>query len=193
MEGAIAVDLWKRSVERNRLVYSTYIGDGDSSSYKRVVEAEPYEGLETVRKEECLGHVQKRLKKHLTKKSKTSSGISKTKVERIGQLYALVVVQNRGKASEDIKQALWTLVTHLGEDHATCPISTTSWCYYARGQAENAIDSNVCIPRRRNPYCSDSEMARLREVFNVFASPSMCSALTMGKTQNANESLHSVV
>ena len=36
-------------------------------------------------------------------------------------------------------------------------------------------------------------MARLREVFNVFASPSMCSALMMGKTQKANESLHSVL
>ena len=41
MEGAIAVDLWKRSVQRNQLVYSTYIGDGDSSSFKRVIESNP--------------------------------------------------------------------------------------------------------------------------------------------------------
>ena len=67
MEGAIAIKLWKRSVAQNQLVYTTYIGDGDSSSYKKLVESNPYEGLETVRKEECLGHVQKRLKKHLKK------------------------------------------------------------------------------------------------------------------------------
>ena len=67
IDGAIAVDLWKRSVTRNRLVYSTYIGDGDSYSFKRVEESDPYEGHKPIRKEECLGHLQKRVKKHLTK------------------------------------------------------------------------------------------------------------------------------
>ena len=119
MEGAIALDHWKRSLVRNSLVYSTYIGDGDSSSFKKLVAADPYNGFESVRKEECLGHVQKRLKKHLAKKSILCSAIPKSKVERIGQLYALVVVQNRGKSPDEIKNALWTLVAHLGEDHTS--------------------------------------------------------------------------
>ena len=193
MEGAIAVDLWNRSIPRNQLVYSTYIGDGDSSSFKRVVESKPYGSREVVRKEECLGHVQKRLKKNLVKKSKTSPGIPKSKVEKIGQLYALVVVQNRGKQPEDICQALRTMLGHLGEDHSNCPERTNSWCYFARGQAELAIDPELTLPKRRIPYCNQVELARLEEVFGNFASRDMCGALTMGKTQNANESLHSVV
>ena len=193
MEGAIAVDLWKRSVVRNQLVYSTYIGDGDSSSFKRVIDSNPYDGLERVRNEECLGHVQRRVKKHLGKKSASSLSISKTKVERIGQLYALVVVQNKGMPPEEIQRALWTLVGHLGEDHSHCPQTNDSWCYFARGQYEHLQDSTVPLPKRRKPYCNEIEVARMTEVFKEFASLELCSALTMGKTQNANESLHSVV
>ena len=193
MEGAIAVDLWKRSVTRNNLVYSTYIGDGDSSSFKRVLESDPYEGLEPIRKEECLGHLQKRVKKHLTKKTSTSASIPKAKAERIGQLYALVVVQNKGKQPEVIRQALWTLVGHLGEEHANCPITCESWCYFARAEAEFALDYSVTLPKRRIPYCTDTEIIRITQVFQTFASLEVCGALTMGKTQNANDSLHSVI
>ena len=55
MEGAGALELWKLSMEKNKLVYSTYIGDGDSSSFKNLLKADPYNGVEIVRKEECLG------------------------------------------------------------------------------------------------------------------------------------------
>ena len=138
-------------------------------------------------------HLQKRVKKHLTKKSPTSASIPKAKAERVGQLYALVVVQNKGKPAEVIKQALWTLVGPLGEDHTNCPVTCDSWCYFAKAQAEFAVDSSVPMPKRRVPYCTDSEIVRLTLVFQTFASLEVCGALTMGKTQNANESLHSVV
>ena len=36
-------------------------------------------------------------------------------------------------------------------------------------------------------------MTRLKDVFQKFASNDMCSALTLGMTQNSNESLHSVL
>ena len=100
MEGSAACVLWKRSVEKNNLVYSTYVGDGYSSSFKNLLKSDPYLGVEVVRKEECLGHVQKRIKKHL-KKSLLWPKISATKVERVGQLYALVVIQNRGKSPSE--------------------------------------------------------------------------------------------
>ena len=128
MEGAIAIKLWKRSIERNQLVYSTYIGDGDSSSYKRLVESNPYGDLESVRKEECLGHVQKRLEKHLKKSSQTAPAVTKSKVERVGHLYALVVCCNTGKSAAEIQQALYTLIGHLGEQHSNCPSERDSWC-----------------------------------------------------------------
>ena len=193
MEGSAAVEIWKRSVEKNQLVYSTYVGDGDSSSFKNLLNSDPYQGIETVRKEECLGHVQKRLKKHLKKKSNSYSKLAAGKVERVGQLYALVVCQNRGKSPSVIQKALWNLLDHLIEKHEECPSSTESWCYIQKALAENAEDSTVTVPPLRQPYLTDSEYGRAKEVFETFASLNMCGALTMGQTQNANESLHSII
>ena len=193
MEGSAAVEIWKRSVEQNQLVYSTYIGDGDSSSFKNLLRSNPYDGQESVRKEECLGHVQKRLKKHLKKKSNTFSKLSPTKVERVGQLFALVVVQNRGKSPTEIQSSLWNLLEHLVENHSHCPFANDSWCYYQKRLAEQAEDPSLSLPPFRQPYLSPSEYGRAKEVFETFASLSMCGALTMGKTQNANESWHSII
>ena len=69
MESAGSLEIWARSVIKNQLAYTTYIGDGDSSSYKRLSESNPYDSLEFVRNEECLGHTQKPLKGHLKKAS----------------------------------------------------------------------------------------------------------------------------
>ena len=163
MEEAIAIKLWKRSVVQNQLVYSTYIGDGDSSSYKRLVESDTYSGLEDIRKEECLGHIQKRVKKHLKKASPTSSAVAKSKVERVGHLYALVVCQNRGKSAAKIQRALYTLLKHLGEDHSNCPCTTDSWCYLARTQAERKLDSSAPLPLLRTNPTSLSQKSRVAQ------------------------------
>ena len=193
MEGSAAIEIWKRSVERNNLVYSTYVGDGDSTSFKNLLKSNPYQGIEPVRKEECLGHVQKRLKKNLRKKSKVFPKLSAGKVERVGQLYALVVAQNRGKTPAEIHHALWNLLEHLVEKHQNCPYSVESWCYFQKRRAENSEDPTISIPPLRQPYLAEHEYERAKEVFQSFASLTMCSALTMGQTQNANESLHSII
>ena len=49
--------IWKRSINKHSLVYGTYIGDGDSSSFETLQYSDPYKGATNVRKEECLGHV----------------------------------------------------------------------------------------------------------------------------------------
>ena len=43
MEGVGAVETFSRSVEKNEIIYSEYLGDGDSSSFRDVVESKPYE------------------------------------------------------------------------------------------------------------------------------------------------------
>lgn len=61
MEGEAAVVLWQRSKERRGLRYTTYIGDGDGKGYSAVCAANPYGPDITIIKEECVGHVQKRV------------------------------------------------------------------------------------------------------------------------------------
>ncbi|KAI8764666.1 hypothetical protein BgiBS90_030051 [Biomphalaria glabrata] len=59
MEAAGAVNIFMHSVETRNIRYTQYLGDGDSSSYKKVVDSKPY-GEKPIEKLECIGHVQKR-------------------------------------------------------------------------------------------------------------------------------------
>ena len=103
MESSGAVEAWRRSIETHNLAYGTYIGDGDSSSFKNLIQSNPYEGTDPIRKEECIGHVQKRLKR-LMKKGSGFTSLSQSKADRIAHLYALVVVQHRGKSAAEIHE-----------------------------------------------------------------------------------------
>ena len=62
MEAAGAIDIFNESIDKNNLIYREYRGDGDTSSFKEVVDTNPYEKYDAIpSKVECIGHVQKRL------------------------------------------------------------------------------------------------------------------------------------
>ena len=62
MEAAGAIDIFNRSIDKNNLMYHEYLGDDDTSSFKEVVDANPYEKYDIIpSKLECIGHVQKHL------------------------------------------------------------------------------------------------------------------------------------
>lgn len=58
-----AVEIFSRSIEQRQLKYTTFVGEGDSSSFGRVKDAmmEKYGDDYVVQKEECVRHVHKRL------------------------------------------------------------------------------------------------------------------------------------
>ena len=68
-----AVDMWRRSEER-QLRYLTFIGDGDCKAHKAVMESQPYGPAVPVQKEECVGHVQKRVGTRLRDLKKRLAG-----------------------------------------------------------------------------------------------------------------------
>lgn len=61
---AEAVKIFSRSVEKHNLRYTNYIGDGDSKAHATVRDCKVY-GETEIHKEECIGHVQKRVGKNL--------------------------------------------------------------------------------------------------------------------------------
>ena len=63
MERQGAIDIFLRSTEKYGLRYTTFVGDGDSSTYGDVKQHcyDKYGEVYCVTKEECVGHVQKRL------------------------------------------------------------------------------------------------------------------------------------
>ena len=193
MESSAAIEIWGRSIEKNQLMYSTYIGDGDSSSFKNLLKFDPYKGECIVRKEECLGHVQKRLKNSLKVSRPWCKGLSEVKAVHIAGLYRLVVIQNRGKTGEDIHKGLEVLFQHCIGQHTSCPIGTNSWCHHQKNVAQCTKDQSIAQSKPRKPYLSEEEGTCLREALTVFGTISFCGCLTLGTTQNANESLHSML
>lgn len=56
MESSILVEGFKKSVEMYGVKFATMIANGDSSTYKKILGARPYDNL-TVGKIECLNHL----------------------------------------------------------------------------------------------------------------------------------------
>ena len=192
METSAALEIWKRSIPKHKLDYGTYIGDGVSSSFRNLTNSDPYNGEVVVRKEECLGHAQKRVKKHVVKSSFLFKGLRDSKARRIAHLNALVVVQNRHNEAATIRKALKVLLEHSREDH-NCPTGESSWCYHQKQAAACTKDSSLPAPYTKSPYLTPIEHQRARQVCDTFGSLEFCCSITLGKTQNSNESLHSMI
>ena len=66
MESTGAIELFRRSVSTNNLIYSEYLGDGDTSSFTDTFASKPCEkyNIDPV-KLECVGRVQKRMRTRL--------------------------------------------------------------------------------------------------------------------------------
>ena len=97
---AAARIIWNRSIEKDQLCYTTFIGDGDSKSYQQVVSMDPYP-LVPIHKEESLAHVSKRIKKSLCwikKSTKSHSYIQhklpESKAEYVSSNFSTVILQN---------------------------------------------------------------------------------------------------
>lgn len=56
-----------------------YIGDGDSKTYKKLIDEKPYDGIPDVEKQECVLHVKKRMYRHFQATKKTITEYSKAK------------------------------------------------------------------------------------------------------------------
>ena len=192
MESTGAIDVWRRSIETHNLAYGTYIGDGDSSSIKNLLHSDPYSGKVSIRKEECIGHVQKRLKKRLMKKCSGSTSLFQCKADRIEHLYALVVIQHLGQAASEIRDGIQVLLSHTKEVHEHCPLGGDSWCYFPKKVALYESEGGHSPPTTREPYQPTAKFARAVQVFKLFGSLSFCSTITLGKTQNSNESLYNI-
>lgn len=70
MKAQSAIDMWGRSIEKHKLRYVDFVGDGNCSSHRDVVKSKPYGDEVAVRKVECVGHIQKRMGGKLRRKKR---------------------------------------------------------------------------------------------------------------------------
>ena len=207
-EGAIA--MFKRSLEKHRLVYTKFVGDGDSSCYGSVNKAmnEIYGTDYPVSKEECVGHVQKRMGSALTEFKKSMKGkklsdgkgvggagrLTDDVVKKIQNYYGFAIRQNKGNmmgmltAIKAIKHhVIQEPCKSLAIQHRYCPSGKSSWCKY---QKDAAIGTESYNETGRLPHVF---MEELGPIFERLSDKELLGRCQLGLTQNQNESLNGVL
>ena len=111
MEPAAATLIWSRSIQRWKLCYTTFIGDGDSKSFQQVSDMNPNNDT-PIRLEECLAHVSKRLKKALCTAKKNTKNhtyiqhkLTEPKAVYISSNDTTVILQHRNQSCCDYPRA----------------------------------------------------------------------------------------
>ena len=210
METKGAIDLFSDSIDKRKLKYSQFVGDGDSSCYGSVAEAmrTKFNASYTVIKEECVGHVQKRMGAALTKYRKEMKGtklldgkgvggagrLTLEMIKKIQNYYGFAIRQNSGNL-EGMRRAVRAILYHivqnpnesLEDQHCHGPQGPDSWCRFWRDRATNqqTYSENGRLP---NAFLKD-----LKPIFERLSHNELLSRCLMGLTQNQNESINGIL
>ncbi|CAN7994762.1 unnamed protein product, partial [Ixodes pacificus] len=204
MESAGAVKIFGRSVEKHQIMYTTYIGDGDSKAYIAVRDSQPYEKV--IEKHECVGHVQKRMGTRLRnikkneKRKKLADGLPLSGKGRLTekdidsiQVYYGKAIWGNTDSLENMRRAVWAIYFHkLSTDtkpnNGQCPKGSSSWCGYNRC----TVEGNLETYSHKN-YIPEAVMEVIKPVFKALSDPGLLTKCLHGRTQNTNESLNQLI
>ena len=162
MEAEGAAVLWNRSIELHNNRYKWMVSDGDSKAFNTVENV--YDDCEVI-KLDCVGHVQKRMGKHLINlkartKGKLTDGkpigghgrLTETKIKQLQKYYGLAIRQNTISKSNpsdrevDVavyatKKNIIAILNHslqsgdAAKQHRYCPPGERSWCKWQQDLA----------------------------------------------------------
>ena len=196
MEAGGAERIFKRSVVCHGLYYTDFYGDGDSKSHPRV--ANVYQEVEkSVRKLECIGHVQKRMGAALRKlrKDRKSVGgkgkLTDKMIDRLQNYYGIAIRTNTGNL-ENMKKANFATLFHCAsskenEYHTYCPDGEDSWCFFKSDEA------NRRHRYKAGPGLPLHVIAELKPIFAGLSEDTLLMKCLHGKTQNQNESFNKMI
>ena len=206
-EVVAAIEIFSRSIKQRQLKYTTFVGDGDSSSFGRVKDAmmEKYGDDYVVQKEECVGHVQKRLGtalrqyKNNKKGQKLSDGkgvsgrgrLTDKLNDKMQNYYGKAIRQNKGDL-QSMKNSIKAFQHHmivnetlpLEKQHLYCPKDKNSWCKFWKDKLKG---TSTCDDSKRLP---EVFMEKLDPIFIRLSKVDLLSRCLKGMTQNQNEAVN---
>lgn len=214
MEADGATILWKQSISTHNLRYRWMICDGDSKAFNSVEDVYPDCKVEKL---DCVGHVQKRMGKHLMKlkaatKGKLDDGktiggqgrLTEVKIKKLQKYYGLAIRQNTiGKTSpsqQEIDVAVYQMKKNiiaslhhnvrsddLATQHRFCPRGEKSWCKW-----QQDVESGTST--YKDSGCLPPVFLEvLKPVFMTLSESNLLSRCVLGATQNVNECINGVV
>ena len=148
MDAAGAVTIFKRSLDKNKLRYLSYIGDVYTSFFNEVSNSKPYDDLQIRKKEkECVRNIQKRLGttiralwtilkgKALSDEKKISGRgrLSDKAINTMQNYYGMAIRQHTNDLFAMRKSIIAMLMHNTNFDdaetrHRYCPKNIASWC-----------------------------------------------------------------
>ena len=204
MESQGAVDIWGRSVQKHKLRYVDFVGDGDCSSHRDVVKSKPYGAEVVVRKVECIGHIQKRMGGRLRRKKKDLKGkkladgktiggrnrLTDNLIDTFQRYYGKALRQNKGDlpGMEKAVKAIWHhyASTEDNPSHDFCPEGPDSWCKWQRDQANG---TETFRPKN----VASAVMQEILPTFEALWDRNLLQSVLEGLSQNNNEALNHLV
>lgn len=201
MEPAAAIELFKESVEKYNVRYPIYIGDGDASTHKNIVDAKPYGDELTVAKRECVGHVQKRMGTRLRnlKKKESLGGAGKLTGSLIKDLtvyYGLAIRRNCDNVENMRREIQATYFHKISTDdkprHEYC---SSSWCWWKKREEERELygDPEYEKELEHDPPLHKDVAEKIWPIYEELSRDDLLQRCLGGYTQNANESLNALI
>ncbi|GFO04327.1 hypothetical protein PoB_003083200 [Plakobranchus ocellatus] len=202
MEVEAALVLWKRSTQ-HQMRYTVLVGDGDTKTFLALSNGNIYGGDCPIEKEECVNHVSKRLntglrnlKSSLSKKSIRIGGNAKGSLSdpKIGllQSYYTRAVRGNNELVEEMSRAIWAAFFHSTDRHHDCPAGSDSWCWFQRDIAAGIAEPQLST-RKTSTFMNELVAEHVKGVYERLTDPSLLKRCLLGKAQNSNESLHSLI
>ncbi|XP_063913036.1 uncharacterized protein LOC135129717 [Zophobas morio] len=195
MESDIILEGFKRSLEMHGAKYASLIGDGDSSVYKKIMEAEPY-GEFMVTKIECANHL---LRNYVTKlrdiaqKRFSSQGKEvdivlrhalKNNISRLRLSIVCAIKYRRtqnydhGQSVQHLKKDITNSVYHVFGEHKLCDV------YFCEGSKPN--EKNL-IPLMEKCGLLNDILASVNRLY--YHSNSLIKNMTNNNAENYNSVL----
>lgn len=200
MEAFAAELLWKRSTDYG-LRYTTLLSDGDSKTFNHLQNLKIYGPIKLV-KEECVNHVSKRLgtglrqvAKEFKLGGKKPGSLTNVTIQKLTRYYGNAIRENTNDVTAMRTAVLATLhhcsSTDANPFHSKCPAGPESWCFYnkavAMGTQPGTHRQHIHTP------ISPFVLEKIIPLYQKLASTDLLERCMRGKTQNANECLHSMV
>ena len=191
MESEGALTMFRRSIEKYKLRYTTLISDGDSKTHKAICEENIYDGKDVI-KLECVGHIQKRMGTGLRKlkKEKKLGGKGKltdAMIDSMQTYYGKAIRENKGHVEEMQKATLAIIYHKISTDdkpqHQYCP--GNSWCKYKTHTGPEAYKHKKPLPE----VIGNAVIP----LFQRLSDRSLLEKCADGYTQNQNEALNNLI
>lgn len=192
-------EMFARSEKSLGVKYSNYIGDGDTKTFKALLDLDPYDDI-AVQKKECVGHVQKRMGSRLRAVKKGTRGLGgkgagKLTDKLIADLtvYYGLAIRRHPDSEAKMKDAVWATFLHKCStdkvpQHSKCPEGVNSWCKWRVAEATGELDSF----KHDHPLCKDVQKA-IKPVYEALSADDLLHRCLGGNTQNCNESFNACV